>query len=211
MALPSLVDIVTVIVILLPGFLSFILFKWTSIIQRKFSDFETVVWSLFVSLLIYLIFGAITGISDFDTIRDSILLPSTLFLILTLSLSFGLIPGGIVRYAFRKRVVRGDCWDVCMSRADSTKNWWVIVYTQNGLEYKGRLHVYGTEGEYRRELVIEEPKLIQRDSDGRVKREVQAGKEILFSQQDIRRIAFLEELREPEKSSAGSSNTVKSS
>jgi len=169
LALPSLIDVVTVIVILLPGFVSFVLFKWVSIIERKFSDFETVVWSLFVSLLIYMIFGAVTGISDFDRIRDAILLPSTLLMVLSLSLGFGFIPGGIVRYALRKRVVRGDCWDACMSRADSTNNRWVIVYTENGLEYKGRIHIYGTVGEYRRELVIEEPKLIQRNDDGKVK------------------------------------------
>jgi len=196
MVLPSLVDVVTVIVILLPGFISLVLFKWISIIERKISEFETVVWSLFLSLLIYMIFGAATGISDFDSIRNAILLPSTLFMVLSLSLILGLLPGGIVRYALRKQTVRGDCWDVCMNRADSTNNRWVIVYTENGLEYKGRLHVYGTEGEYRRELVIEEPKLIQRTSDGKVKYEIETGKEILFLQKDIRRIVFLGELRE---------------
>lgn len=83
-----------------------------------------------------------------------------------------------------------------MSRADSTNNRWVIVYTENGLEYKGRIHIYGTEGDYRRELVIEEPKLIQRNGDGKVKCEIKIGKEILFSQKDIRRVAFLGELRQ---------------
>ena len=195
MALPSLADVVMVIVLLLPGFVSLVLFKWISVIERKFSDFETVVWSLFISLFIYAVFSATTGISDVDSIRDGIFLPNNLIIVLGLSLIFGFLPGAIVRYGFRKRVVRGDCWDVCMTRAESKKNPWVIVYTENGLEYKGRLHIYGTKGEYPRELVIEKPKLIQRNSEGKVLKETKMGSEILFLQKDIRRIVFLQGLR----------------
>lgn len=199
MALPSLVDVVTVIVLLLPGFVSLVLFKWVSIVERKFSDFETVIWSLFLSLFVYSVFSAITGINNVDNMRDAIFLPINLFTILGLSLIFGILPGAIVRYGLRERVVRGDCWDVCMSRAENKKHLWAIVYTENGLEYKGRLHIYGIEGEHNRELVIEEPKLIKRDNNGKVLNEIQVGREILFLQNDIKRIAFLEDLRVREK------------
>lgn len=195
MALPSLADVVMVIVLLLPGFISLVLFKWISIIERKLSDFETVVWSLFISLLIYTVFSAITGISDVDSIRDGIFLPNNLMLILGLSLTFGFLPGVLLRYGFRKRIVRGDCWNVCMARVKSKKSPWVIVYTEKGLEYKGRLHIFGTEGEHPRELVIEKPKLIQRNNEGKVLKEIKMGSEILFLQKDIRRIVFLQPLR----------------
>lgn len=194
MALPSLADVIMVIVLLFPGFISFIVFKWISIVERKFSDFETVVWSLFGSLLIYTVFSAITGISDIDSIRDGIFLPSNVALILGLSLLFGIIPSGIVKFSVRKRIVRGDCWDACMGRANQ-KNSWVIIHTENGLEYKGILHIYGTKGEHPRELVIEKPKLILRDNNGKVLNEVRMGREILFLQKDIRRIVFFKSLR----------------
>ena len=194
MALPSLADVVMVIVLLLPGFISLVLFKWISIVEKKLSDSETVIWSLFISLLIYTVFSATTGISDVDSIRDGIFLPINLITIMSLSLIFGSLPGILVRYCFRKRIVRGDCWDVCMARAKSKKHFWVIVYTKDGLEYKGRLHIYGTKGEHPRELVIEDPKLIQK-SEGKVPKEIKMGSEILFLQEDIRRIVFLQDLR----------------
>ena len=195
MALPSLADVVVVIVLLFPGFISLVLFKWISIIERKLSDFETVIWSLFISLLIYTVFSATTGISDVDSIRDGIFLPNNLIIILGLSLTFGFLPAVIVRLGFRKRVVRGDCWDVCMARAKDKKHLWVVVYTEKGLEYKGRLHIYGTKGEHPRELVIEKPKLIKRNKEGKVLNEIKMGSEILFLQKDIRRIVFLQGLR----------------
>jgi hypothetical protein len=67
--------------------------------------------------------------------------------------------------------------------------------TEKGLEYKGRTHVYGIKGENNRELVMEEPKQIFRDKNGKVIKELPMGAEILFLQNDIRHIVFLEELR----------------
>ena len=195
MALPSIIDVVTVIVLLLPGFISFVLFKWVSIVERKFSEFEMIVWSLFMSLFIYAVFSFITGINNIDSIRDSIFMPTNLAILMTLSLLFGIIPSGVTRLFLRQRVVRGDCWNVCMSRMERQQHYWVIIHTEKGLEYKGRTHVYGTEGENNRELVIEEPKLIIRDKNGKVLEEKPMGAEILFLQNDVRHIVFLEELR----------------
>jgi hypothetical protein len=195
MAIPSLLDVVTVVVILLPGFISFVLFKWISIIERKFSEFEMIVWSLFMSLIIYALFSSITGINNIDSIRDSIFMPINLTIVMSLSLLFGIVPSLVTRVLFRERVTRGDCWDTCMRNMEKMKHYWVIVHTEKGLEYKGRTHVYGTEGENNRELVIEEPKLIIRDDEGKVIKELPMGAEILFLQNDIKHIVFLEKLR----------------
>jgi hypothetical protein len=198
MALPSIFDVVTVIVILLPGFISFVIFRWISIIERKFSEFEITVWSLFMSLVIYAIFSYITGINNIDSIRDSIFLPTNLSIVMGLSLLFGIIPSLVTRFLFRKGVTRGDCWDTCMRHMEKKKHFWVMVHTEKGLEYKGRTYLYGTEGENNRELVIEEPKLIVRDEKGKMLLEKPMGQEILFLQNDIRRVVFLEELRSEE-------------
>jgi hypothetical protein len=194
--LPSLVDVFTVIVLVLPGFVSFVLFNWISIVERKFSDFEKIVGSLFMSLLIYAVFSFITGINNINTIRDLIFLPNNLAIILLLSLILGVTPGIITRYAFRQQVVRGDCWDVCMNRAIKNKNFWVLVYTELGSEYKGRLHLFGTEGEHKHEIVLEKPKLIIRNEEGKVDKEFQIGSELLFLQKDVRRIVFLDTVRQ---------------
>ena len=194
MALPSLTDIIVVIVLVSPGFISFIVFKWLSIVEKKFSELEIIIYSLIFSLLIYPIFGAITGCSDIDSLRNSIFQPNNVALIVGLGLLFGFIPGGIVRLSLRKGLIREDCWNLCMGRADKS-NSWVIVYTKDGFEYKGILHLYGTKGEHPRELVIEKPKLILRDKNGKLLNEIKTGSEILFLQEDIRRVIFFDSLR----------------
>ena len=194
MALPSLTDIIVVIVLVSPGFISFIVFKWLSIVEKKFSELEIIIYSLIFSLLIYPIFGAITGCSDIDSLRNSIFQPNNVALIVGLGLLFGFIPGGIVRLSLRKGLIREDCWNLCMGRADKS-NSWVIVYTKDGFEYKGILHLSGTKGEHSRELVIEKPKLILRDKNGKLLNEIKTGSEILFLQEDIRRVIFFDSLR----------------
>ena len=195
MALPSIIDVFTVVVLLIPGFIALVIFKWVSMVERKFSEFEMIVWSLFISLFIYAVFSLITGINNIDSIRDAIFLPSNLSILMGLSLVFGLAPSLVTRRVLRQRFVRGDCWNVCMNRMDKQGHYWVIVHTEKGLEYKGRTHVYGTEGENNRELVIDNPKLIIRDEKGKVIEEKPMGAEILFLQNDIKRVVFLEDLR----------------
>jgi len=68
---------------------------------------------------------------------------------------------------------------------------YVLVYTQNGLEYKGELH-YANGKETSKEMTIRKPKLILRDKKWKVLREIKMGKEILFTEKDIQRVVFFE-------------------
>lgn len=97
MALPSLADVIFVIVLLIPGFIALSLFRWFAILERKLSEYRLVLWSLVLSLFIYAMFGWYTGITDIDSIRDNMLMPQNLAKILALSLTFGIVPGLIVR------------------------------------------------------------------------------------------------------------------
>ena len=192
MALPSLADVIFVIVLLVPGFIALTIFRWLAILEKKLSEYLLVLWSLFFSLFIYAIFSWLTGISDIDSIRDSILLPENLATILALGLAFGAIPGIVVRLVFRKHFVRGDCWEASMKQA-SKKGCWVIVYTNDGREYKGILH-YSGGGESPREISIRRPKIVLRDDEWKVSKEVKMGKEIFFQERDVQRIVFFREV-----------------
>jgi len=194
-SLPSLGDVLFVIVLLIPGFVALSLFKWLAIYERKLSDYRLVLWSLFFSLLVYSIFGWRKGISDFDDIRDVLLIPENLVEILGLGVTFGVVLGLITRfYRTRKgrRVVPGDPWLASM-RVASRKGSWVIVYTKGGREYKGILHYSGGKGE-RHEISIRKPKLILRDDKWKVLDEIVMGKEIFFKEEDLQRIVFFKEV-----------------
>ena len=78
MDLPSLADVILVIVLLIPGFIALSLFRWFAILERKLSDYQLIIWSLFFSLFIYAIFSWHTGISSIDSMRDSMLIPGNL-------------------------------------------------------------------------------------------------------------------------------------
>jgi hypothetical protein len=192
MTLPSLADVMIVITLLLPGFISLILFRRISVLEKKISDLELVIWSLFISVLIYFIFGLFTGIKDIESFRDKILFSENLAILLGLSLIFGIIPSFIVKKGFRRSVVKGNCWNLSLKNA-SKKISYVLVYTKDGLEYKGQLHYSGGE-ETPQEITIRKPKLILRDKNWKVLREIEMGKEILFRESDIKRIVFFNEV-----------------
>ena len=192
MALPSLNDVVFVIVMLIPGFVALVLFRWIMVLERKISDYQLVIWSVFLSLLIYGVFGWYTGISNLDDIRDSILLPENLVGILALSLFLGVVPGSILRIAFRRNIVRGDSWESAMREA-SKEGSWVIIYTSDGHEYLGTLHYSGMK-DFSKEVSIRNPIQVYRDSKGNLEEKVEFGKEILFSEKDILRIVFFNEV-----------------
>jgi hypothetical protein len=177
---------------LIPGFVALILFRWIMVLERKISDYQLVIWSAFLSLLIYGGFGWHTGISNLDDIRDSILLPGNLVNILMLSLLLGVVPGLVLRIAFRRNVVRGDSWEAAMREASKTGSW-VTVYTSDGYEYMGTLHYSGMK-DFSKEVSIRNPILVYRDSKGNLEEEVEFGKEILFSEKDILRMVFFDEV-----------------
>jgi hypothetical protein len=194
LALPSLEDVVFVIVLLVPGFFAFMLFKKIGMRERQVSEFESTVWSLFVSLGIYAIFGYITGLFNLDLIRENILNPANLALIFGLALVLGGGFGLAARRLFRQRYKAGDCWEVCVKEA-AERGSYVLVYTSNNEEYKGEL-LFGSVSEAPKEIVLKNPKLIVRDSDLNVKTEFEIGKTMLFNESDIRRVVFLKDIFE---------------
>jgi len=192
MALPSLADVILVVTLLLPGFISLVLFRRISVLERKMSDLELVIWSLFISMIIFSLFGLVTGIKDIDSLRDKILFSENFLFLFGLSLALGIIPSLIVKKRFRRNVGRGNCWTTSLNNASERVSY-ILVYTQDGLEYKGKLHYSGGE-ETPHAITIRKPKLILRNKNWKVLREIDLGKEILFREKDIKRIVFFKEV-----------------
>lgn len=198
MTLPSLLDIFLVIILIIPGFIAFMLFKKLGIRENQISDFETTVWSIFLSLFIYTFFTYITGLSDIDSIRDKIFMPDNMLLIIGLAILMGVIGGFSARLLFRKSIKAGTCWDRCF-RSAAQVGTYILLYTTDGKEYKGELYWAGL-SKSPKEIVIRKPKVILRDSKWRIIDEIEMGSVILFNEKDISRVVFLKDIAgTPEK------------
>ena len=191
LAVPSLLEVITVVVILIPGFISLTLFRWLSKYERKISDNQLTLLSLSCSLVIYVIMGSITGIKNIDDYSIKIFEPDYLLLILSIGVLIGGIPGGIIGYV-RRNVIIGECWEIAM-RTASINGDWVIVYTNDNIEYLGSLHYSGM-GNDPREISIRDPTMIVRNEKGEIENEFSVGKEIFFTATDIKRVAFYQEV-----------------
>ena len=192
MVLPSVADTLVVIILLIPGFVAFFLTRRISAIGRKFSDLEITVWSIFFSLLIYIPFSLWTGLDNLDAIRDGIFSPRNFLRLIICTVAAGAVLGSVMKL-FRRGILAGSSWDLAVEKMRQKKGGFVIVYTENGLEYKGLLHYAGV-AETARELIVRKPKLILRDKDWNVLDEIEMGAEILFTEKDIRRVLFYDEL-----------------
>ena len=190
--LPSVVDILTIIIFIVPGFMTLLVASRIGIEEKEYSEFETIVWSIIFSLLIYVSFSQIVGISGIDVYAEQVLHPQKLAIILSIGFGYGLLFGVITKIVFRRNIIAGDCWDVFQKRIGKNECF-VIVYTNNGLEYKGQLH-YAGKGKAQREIIVYKPKLIIRDEDWAIKEEMEIGKELLFTEKDIQRIVFFKDL-----------------
>jgi hypothetical protein len=192
MTLPSLENVVFVIVLVLPGYVALTLLRWIAIHERKIQEYQVVFLSVFISMLIYGLSSFFVGSSDYEVIKNNVLLPSSLLIIFGLSTLFGVSIGlgwRFVLTTFYGDVKRGDCWDAVMN--DVWKEGaWVAVFTTTGQEYRGFLNYLGGEGQPK-EITIKEPTFVLRDKNWTLLKEVSVGEQMYFSEKDIARILFI--------------------
>lgn len=192
MALPSLLDALIVITLLLPGFVAFHLFRFLAVFERKLEEYETVIWSLLWSLAVYAIFALTTGVRDLDALRERVFEPSSLTLLTAATLLLGFLPGTIWHLVFNRgtRPFRGDPWDLFFVDVAKVGGRDLVVLTQDGREFQGWGSLVGKE-DNRREIVIMEPVMVLRGSSGDVVKEIPYGEQMLFTERDVSRVAML--------------------
>ena len=195
MVLPSLADALVVVVLLVPGFVAFFIARKLSAMTRKFSDLEITIWSIFLSLVGYVPFSLTTGLNTIDSIRDSVLIPANFVILIGYNVLVGIALGYSLKRWRGGAIVSGEVWDHAMREVIKIGGAYAMVYTDNNLEYKGMMNYAGlcTEGE-QREVILSNPKLILRDKDWNVLDEVEMGKEVLFTEKDVRRILFFDQI-----------------
>lgn len=191
----SVSDAIFVLVLVLPGYYSLRLFRWLAYYEEEITNTDVLVGSLTFSLVIYIIAGIFCGLSTFDEIRDLLLNPWNVGVVIVIIFGTGTLPGLGMRWVKTgKNEIFITVWDAMMDKSLGTgKATWVIVYTNDGKEYKGYIHRFGHKKE-KKDLTLKLPIRIVRNDDSTVREEFQVGDEVYFNESDINRIVFLKEV-----------------
>lgn len=188
MVLPSVADALIVVILLVPGFIAFFIIRRIGIVDRKLSDLETIIWSVFFSIIILVPFSAITQLDNIDKIRDEIFIPLNTFILLAITVGSGFL-GGIITKQFRKRYHHGGVWDNIMENYAKGGSW-ITVFTKTGDEYNGQYNMASMSEEEKREIIMSKPIQIIRDNNKKKIKEMKWGEEMIFTEGDIARVLF---------------------
>jgi len=196
LVLPSLGDTFVVVILVIPGFVAVKIFARVTALDHKLSDFDTTVYSLATSLAIYVPFVLLTGLDNFDKIRDSILLPGNLELISLLSVGTGGVIGTFVKLLFRKRFHWGDVWEGSVVEIEKRLNppYFVIVHTVDNEEIVGQISSAGARHQAK-DLLLAEPKLVIRNQNLTVREQMPLGTSVYIPEHSITKLVFLSEPR----------------
>lgn len=185
MVLPSLADVLIVIIFIIPGFLAFYIFRWIGAYGKDFTEFEITTWSLIFSIVIIFVFTIFTGLTDIDSIRDEFFYPENFAILFGSAIGISLLSGYIFRI-FRKGHVLSDPWEIAIKQYKSGS--WLLVYTKSGQEYRGWYKVVGIT---RHSLAMDNVTQFIRNQSGEITKELNLKGLLLFNDDDIARIVFI--------------------
>lgn len=184
-------------ILILPGFLAINIIRKISIYEGKIPAQEYYFWSLFLSIIIFIIFSFLTGIDSIQEFENLILNYETILLLFFISI----ILGGIVGYLVKK-IVHGEfnvlpeqVWSITLKRLNKNEGKFVTIFTSANSEFSGRIRIYSAREDSPKEILIEDPIQIIRNEKMEVISEIEWGKEILFTEGDINRIILYESTR----------------
>jgi hypothetical protein len=203
------------------GYVSFIIARKLGSVERKFTDFEITVISIFLSIVNYIPFRIWSGKTTWDEITIALQDPMHLSQIIIITIAVGLALGGLFKLIFTRNQVVGTLWPLTFKDASrihrkdlkeaekaqkEAPQLWIIVGTEKE-EYMGRLVAWGQSAETEeREVLIRNPRLVKRDaSAGKYESAQLLAKDdktptyMLFTSEDIKHVIIYYELY-PEKS-----------
>ena len=162
MNIPDFSNIVYIVFLLTPGFVSLMLIQYIAMFERKLSDFEITVWSLFMSSIILIMFNFLLGINSFIDMMNYMFYFDRLFIFNVIGICIGVIAGFIIKIRFRKRILSGSPWDNSFDNV--VKGAWILIKMKTGEEILGKI-LRSSRGPSEREVLLTEPKFIKRKND----------------------------------------------
>ncbi len=185
-------EIFLAVIIILPGFLSLQIIRKISIYEEKLPDQVYYFWSLILSIILFSIFSSYYKITSFDGIEKLIFDYEKLSFLYLGSIILGLVLGLISLYVSHRgyQPVAGEVWSIALKRLNKDEGKFITIFTSDSLEFSGKVRLYHEDAP--REILIEDPIQIIRNKEMEAIDELEWGKEILFTEDDIKRIVFYE-------------------
>lgn len=181
MNIPDLSNVVYIIFLIIPGFISLMIIQYITMYERKLSDFEITVWSLFFSSALLLLFSYVLNIRSFIDLQNYIFYFDNLLVINTLGISSGVIIGIIIKIFFRPRILRGSLW------GDVFGGSWALVRTKTVGEILGKV-LGASRDPSEREILLTEPKKVVRNGEGDISDLVEIDGKVLINGKEINMI-----------------------
>jgi hypothetical protein len=195
------------LIIAIPGFLTVALFRFLLLREEELTQFEFTILSASASLIIYLIVYGIEGTArDVDLIElliynnNEFVITSDFVIEITL-LSLGLailfaplfsyifikceLIGHILKFFHDEEIIDEPVWDRTFKKFKG--DMWIIVHTNSAEIYYGVAHRHSMKKE-KRQLLLKHPAKFNKDGDLEY---LDDSDEILFFEEDIRRIEIL--------------------
>lgn len=200
-------DITYALFSLLPGYLTYWVFRKRSHEVKRREEYEVAIWSLLASAVSigvlyigYVVFRSWDSgdlvVPSFDQLSVS-LITLAYFPLLAVALSIGFVAGEVVRYynqSVLDRYTSPGVWfsveDYVISvTRDPDRPLPVYILTESKREIHGWLLALG-DADHRRDILIRSPKLVLRDSEGEITQRKSLGAVMYVDEGDISEIGF---------------------
>ena len=191
-------EIIIAAILILPGFISLNIIRKISIHEGKIPAQEYYLWSSFLSIITFIIFSFLKDIDSIQEVENLVLNYETILPLYSISIILGLIGGFSFKYFVHGdlKVLPEQVWSITLKRLNQDKGEFITIFTSDNSEFSGSIRIYSTREDSPKEILIEDPIQIIRNENMEVISEIEWGKEILFTEGDIKRIILYESTKE---------------
>jgi hypothetical protein len=183
-ALGAVDDVWVLIVLIIPGFITFKIITRLGAYEIQLDQFIVTVYSLLCSIIIFVPISYLFNIQSLPDLSLHLTVPFFIPSILGFAVLFGVIPGLFLRFTFRRKFRIQNAWS---GFAGEYLGKYILIYTTDEKEYSGWLKRVSAGENEKKELCLGNPRLIKRDKPGE-KRFISMGIELYFPEENIKRI-----------------------
>ncbi len=174
----------TLLILIVPGFLTFKIITWLGSYDVQLDQFVTTIYSLICSIIVFIPISYAYNLKSYSDINLHITEQNFLISFLFVGIIVGVIPGLFLRFIFRKYLRCANTWE---GFAKDFHRKSIMVYTADDKVYVGWVKRMSIGKDEKRELSIGKPKLVIKDEKGN-KSLRNVGNELLFTEDNIRRL-----------------------
>lgn len=187
-------DLGFIFLYILPGFLSFEICRDIILLERKFKEFESIIYSFIFSTIIYTPAAYIMKITNIEGLKESLYSIQNMFVFIIIGLILGYASGSIYKKYFLKGVYKGQTWDFAFNTSVEEAEY-IYVLTTSGLEYQTDELVY-SEAESPHELFLFDAKLVKRNNEFKVISIKNLNSDIFIEGKYVERVSFQKSVSE---------------